>query len=164
MEIIHKNMIAGVRDKGVEFYAVAENTVHAFHDGRPWTCFKSLPNHIHVLLRNEMGVEDAPMDQLETFVFEEMGGLDSIPDIDENGNINRTEFFLDHNERFDNGEKITPGQLRVLQLIEFTALEISAKLYLSGHTVARHIQDMLINSGIPTAKALAAWATKKGII
>lgn len=164
MEITHKNMIAGVRDKGVEFYAVAENTVHAFHDGSQWACFKSLPDHIHTLLRNEMGVQDAPLDKLESFVFKEMGGLDSIPDIDENGNINRTEFFLDHNEKFDNGTPITGAQLRVLQLIEFTVLEISGKLYLSGHTVARHIQDMLKNSGIPTAKALAAWATKKGII
>lgn len=164
MEITHKNMIAGVCDKGVEFYAVGEKKVHAFHNGKLWKNFKRMPAAVHGLVRKALGLSDVPLSELEALAFQRWGGLDANPDFDENGNPSDAEYFENHNACFDNGSCISPAQLRVLQLIELSVDEIGTKLFISPYTVTRHIQDMLSNSGLPTTKTLAVWATKKGII
>jgi hypothetical protein len=155
-------MIPALQNKSVEFYAVAENRVHAFHDGRIWRQFKKLPRRIHGVIRQVMNVTDASIREMEKFVFEKWGGLDNRPDIDENGNVCLVE-YSSHDPKFDNGLRITPAQLRVLELIDLPAFNISNILCLSEYTVNRHVADMASNSGL-TTKELVKWATEKGII
>lgn len=164
MQITHKNMPAGIKDRGVEFYAVGDNKVHAFHNGKLWKSFRRMPKYIHTTLRGAIKNPKASLSELERYAFQYHGGLDNIPDIDANGQECRTEYFENHNAKFDNGTEISPAQLRVLELIEYSVDEIAAKLFRSPYTVARQIQDMLKNSGLPTAKSLTKWATQKGII
>lgn len=162
MHLIHKNMITTLNSRGVEFYGVEENRVHAIHNGRLWRQFKKMPRRIHGIVKQVMNITDPCIKEMERFVFAKWGGLDTTPDIDENGNVCPLEYSR-HDPKFDNGLKITPAQLRVLELIDLPAFNIANILCISEYTVNRHVADMNNNSGL-TTKELVKWATEKGII
>lgn len=163
-------MIPGLFSKGVEFIATDFNKVQAMHD-RKVLSFEELPEFAYSTIRLLMGDEKATVEQMEVYAFQRWGGIDSTPDIDENGNPSDPEYLSDVTAAcFDNGKKISDAEMRVLKIISLEDKTIADKLFLSPNTVARHIQSMFINSGISLMtgqnkrSVLALWATKKGII
>lgn len=170
MTITHNNMFPGLFSKGVEFVAVDLNKVEAMHD-RKVLKFNELPEFAYSTIKCLMGVSEASMDEMEVFAFNRWGGMDSVPDIDENGLPSAQEYLPDFTSAyFDNGNKISEAEMRVLKLIYLEDKAIAERLFLSPNTVARHCQSLFINSGITflngqnKRSVLALWATKKGII
>lgn len=170
MTITHNNMIPGLFSKGVEFVAVDFNKVEAMHD-RSVLKFDSLPDFAYTAIKKSMGVVEASLEQMEIYVFNRWGGIDDVLDIDETGKTSDPE-YLDSiaPAYYDNGKKISEGELRVLKLVHLKDDAIAERLFLSRNTVARHFQSLFINSGISESmdynkrNALASWASKKGII
>lgn len=170
MTITHNNMVPGLFSKGIEFIAVDFNKVQAMHD-RQVLGFSHLPEFAYSTIKSLMGNSDATIEEMEVYAFRRWGGMDNTPDIDESGNPSDPEYLNDVNSAcFDNGNKISDAEIRVLKLISFEDNTIADKLFLSRNTVARHIQSMFIKSGISLMtgqnkrSVLALWATKKGII
>lgn len=103
--------------------------------------------------------------------------LDGVPDIDENGFINNTEFVpcskrgggckfegIGCNKLSVCGNEITKSEMRVLEVCQLDEKEIAEKLFLSPATVKRHSQNIRTKTGISSGKKLALWAFDKGII
>lgn len=163
-------MFPGLFDKGVEFIAVDLNKVEAMHDRRVLK-FNELPAFAYETIKDLMGVREASLEEMEIFAFNRWGGIDSVPDIDEKGNPSAPEYLPEFSSAyFDNGNKISEAEMRVLKLIFLEDKAIAERLFLSPNTVARHCQSLFINSGITflngqnKRSVLALWATKKGII
>lgn len=170
MTITHNNMVPGLFSKGIEFLAVDYNKVQAMHDRRVLG-FNELPPFVYGTIKKLLGKSDATMEEMEVYAFQRWGGMDNVPDIDENGNPSEPEYLSEVTSAcFDNGNRISDAEMRVLKLISFEDKTIADRLFLSRNTVARHIQSMFINSGISLMtgqnkrSVLALWATKKGII
>ncbi len=170
MTITHNNMLPGLFSKGVEFLAVDENKVQALHD-RQVLEFDQLPQFAYETIVGLMGNSEATLEEMEVFAFNRWGGLDNVPDIDEDGTPSEAEFLNEYTAaHFDNGRKISGAELRVLNLIYLEDNSIAEKLFLSRNTVAKHVQALFINSGIDfkpgenKRNVLALWASKKGII
>lgn len=170
MTITHNNMVPCLFTKGVEFIAIEANKVQALHD-RQVLDFDKLPHFAYDTIRTLMGLESATMEQMEVFAFNRWGGLDSVPDIDENGKPSAPEYLINYAPAYyDNGQKISDGEMRVLKLIDLVDKAIAERLFISTNTVARHFQamfaknDIAFNSEQNKRNALASWAQKKGII
>ncbi len=61
---------------------------------------------------------------------------------------------------------LTARELDVVRLLAKgqTNRQIGAALYISEHTVARHVQNLLTKLGVPSRAALAAFAAQQGIV
>ncbi|WP_152620378.1 response regulator transcription factor [Pedobacter lusitanus] len=117
---------------------------------------------------------NAQMSQCVKCMF---ANLDGVPDIDENGMINNTEFVpcekrgggckfegIACNKLSMSGNEISKSEMRVLEVCQLEEKEIAEKLCLSPATVKRHSQNIRIKTGIPSGKKLALWASSMGVI
>jgi AraC-like DNA-binding protein len=170
MTITHNNMVPCLFTKGVEFVAVDVNKVQCLHD-RKVLDFENLPGFAYETIKKLMGSAEATLQEMEVFAFNRWGGVDSEPDIDEEGRPSDPEYLTDYAPAYyDNGQKISDGEMRVLKLIDLVDKAIADRLCISPNTVARHFQSMFANNDISfkgeqnKRNALALWATKKGII
>jgi LuxR family transcriptional regulator, maltose regulon positive regulatory protein len=69
----------------------------------------------------------------------------------------------------DSGEAVTvltPRELDVLKLVAqgMSNPDIAQRLYLSEHTVHRHLANILRKLGLSSRAAAAAWAARAGLI
>ncbi len=164
MEISHKNMLPGILNKEVEFFAVGDHKVEAIHD-HGFFKFNELPEFVYNIIRKLMGVVDASMEEMESFVFDHFGGLDHEADIDEKGKVSCTEYMESHDRvELSNGQAITHSELRVLKLALLPDKIIADQLFISTTTVLTHWQNMRHKTGLGGKVELAVLATKKGII
>lgn len=170
MNITHSNTIPGLFSKGVEFLAVDFNKVEAMHDRRV-LAFNDLPSFAYSVIRTLMDRPDASMEEMEEFTFKRWGGMDNVHDIDESGNPSEPEYLPGVTPAYyNNGKKVSEGELRVLLQVDRCDKAIADRLFISTNTVARHFQSLFINSGISETteynkrNALASWARNKGII
>lgn len=62
--------------------------------------------------------------------------------------------------------KLSPREIEVLRLVAEgrSDKEIAERLFLSGHTVHRHISNIRTKLGLPSRAAAVAWAAKSGIL
>jgi ATP/maltotriose-dependent transcriptional regulator MalT len=62
--------------------------------------------------------------------------------------------------------KLTGREIEVLKLVAegLSDKEIAERLFLSGHTVHRHISNIRTKLGLPSRAAAVAWAAKSGIL
>lgn len=170
MTISYQNTVPGLFSKCVEFLAVDLNKVDAMHDRRVLR-FHELPEFAYATIRILMDRPDASMEEMEVYTFKRWGGMDDMPDIDENGNPSGPEYLPGVSPAYyDNGKKVSEGEIRVLKKAELSDKAISDQLFISPNTVARHFQALFINSGISAIAdcskrtALASWAKRKGIM
>lgn len=170
MTIRHNNMIPGLFSKGVEFLAADLNKVYAMHDKRVLG-FHELPDFAYDTIKFLMKNKNASMEEMEAYAFQRWGGMDNVPDIDENGQPSEPEYLPGFTPAYyDNGKKISDGEMRVLKLVDLSDKAIADRLFISTNTVARHFQSLFINSGISITTeynkraALGSWAKNKGII
>lgn len=165
MEIAHKNMLPGILNKEVEFFAVGPKKVMAFHDGELVKNFHELPEFIFSIIRSLMSNPNADLVQMEEYVFERFGGLDHEPDIDTEGNASCAEYMETHDHvELSNGQAITHSELRVLKLALLPDKIIADQLFIATTTVLSHWQNMRNKTGLGGKVELAVLATKKGII
>lgn len=170
MMISHSNTIPGLFSKGFEFLAVDFNKVEAMHDRRVLG-FSELPESIYAIIRSVMGNPYATIDEMEVYVFQRWGGMDDVPDINEDGVSSVPEYLPGISPAYyDNGRKVSESEIRVLKRAELSDKAIADQLFISPNTVARHFQSLFINSGISALAdcnkrtALASWAKRKGIM
>lgn len=165
MDFSHKNMLPGILNKEVEFFAVGDKKVRAFHDSDLYKNFCDLPEYIFTIIRSQMNRPDADMLEMEEYVFDHFGGLDREADIDEAGNVCCTEYMESHDRvELSNGQSITHSELRVLKLALLPDKIIADQLFISTTTVLSHWQNMRHKTGLGGKVELAVLATKKGII
>ncbi|MDP3561694.1 MAG: hypothetical protein Q8R83_05920 [Legionellaceae bacterium] len=143
---------------------MSETEVEAVHN-KQFLKFNELPHFAYEVIKIQLNNANATMCEMRAYALRVWGGLDREPDIDENGNPGKPEYVPGlSNPIFDSGKEISPGRLRVLQLIHLSNDEIANILFLSPHTVARHCQDLFDDSGINSRTELGFWAKNKGII
>jgi len=162
MEISRHITIPGINGKGFEFYGDTESDLLTIHN-RSIIPFEESPSNVIEWVKSIMPSPTNDMQALKAFVFERWGRLDSEPDLLEDGTPSEREFCKDE-PCFTNGTKISPAQMRVLELMDLQPAVIAETLFISRKTVDRHIEDMVKGGGFTNAKALAVWATKKTII
>lgn len=164
MEITHPNMIPGLLTKDIEFVAVSDGIVDAFHD-RSVLSFDQLPAFAYDTIRKSMCKVDATLAEMQRFVYEVWGGLDRNPDIYADGTPGPIE-YLPHQQvaPIDEANIISKAQLRILKLIHLDDKAIAEELFLSQYTVSRHCQDLYVKAGVKSRTQLALWAKNKGII
>jgi hypothetical protein len=171
--INHANAMHGLFKPGTEFVAVDKNTLRTFHANREIggeIRFEELPEREFNTIRKKMGDPNATIEEMKAFCIGHWGGIDGEADIDENGIPGKAEYVEGiSNAYYDNGERISDAQLRVLKLIHLDDKAIAEKLFLSRFTVARHCADIYANLGVDenqgnNKRAIAAqWVKDKGI-
>ena len=64
------------------------------------------------------------------------------------------------------GTVLTPRQLDVLKLVAqgLSNSDIARRLYLSEHTVHRHLANILRKLGLSSRAAAAAWGVRTGVV
>ena len=62
--------------------------------------------------------------------------------------------------------KLSAREIEVLRLVAegLSDKEIAERLFLSGHTVHRHISNIRTKLGLPSRAAAVAWVAKSGIL
>lgn len=164
MEITHNNMLPGMLNDEVEFFAVAHDMVRAIHR-MGIRKFDNLSPFIYQVLRKAMQNPDATIQEMECFAYENCGGLDTTPDIDMHGDMNFGEYIPEANTLpLSNGRSLTYAQMRVLKLSAYPDKIIADKLCLSKTTVESHWQDIRDKTGLNNKTELAIFATKMGVI
>ena len=164
--ITHKNLLPGLINKEVEFFAVSRQDVRCIHNGRVWK-FEEFPQWILDTVRRGMGPGDFSLEDIRGFIFENFGGVDCEPDIDTNGRLNHPEYFAQSGRKnlpVRNGKYLTPMQLQILQRINQPYKQIAEALFISPETVKSHIQNTMLATELSNKVELAIFASRKGII
>lgn len=164
MTIIQKQILSILfSNKGVEFIATDINKVVAFHNGMQLG-FYQLPSFAYTAIKRALGNQDATIEQMEVFAYQNFGGFDDVIDICEGGNLSEPEFVSGYSEEYKSqGFNISKAQIRVLKNIPIENKLIADKLCISKNTVERHCQDIYTQFG-PNRTQSALTATLKGII
>lgn len=163
MTIIQNQIVNVLLTKGVEFVAIAEYKLEAFHD-RKILSFNELPNFAYDTIKKLMGGNPTKK-EMEVFAFNRWGGFDDVVDIAECGMPSDPEFVQGYSKSYhSNGISISEAQLRVLINIPTEDKIIADKLCLSKHTVARHCNVLYSQLDGNNRTEIAISATKKGII
>lgn len=172
---------------GTEFFSV-QNEAYVVH-GRKVVTIDEAPKDVTDTLYRFMTSSkerinayksmagDDVSDQMKQCIKCMFANLDGYPDIDDKGRMSNTEFIqCDKRSTCEfygvgcnkltagNGNEISKGELRVLELCHLDEKEIANKLFLSPQTVSRHSQNIRIKTGISSGKEMALWALNKGVI
>ena len=130
---------------------------------RSWTAWQQLEApyeaaRVRVLLGaacRSLGDEESAAMEIDAarWVFERLGAAHELARLDE-GPASE-----------ERASKLSPREREVLGLVSAgeTNKAIAAKLILSEHTVARHVQNMLQKLGFSSRASLAAYAVEQGL-
>lgn len=181
-----QRLFAGLVDKGVEFF-VHQNDVKCIAEGKTFR-FEDFPAWILDIVNDDMMKHPEaikalaewenlhPSDYVRQYIYCRFGGADTEPDINDQGEIQHSEYFdcglrgqcrfegkLCCNMKVDNGS-LTKSEMEVLKRVNLPDKIIADQLCISSDTVNSHLQNIRKKTGLTSKIELAVFAAKKGII
>ncbi len=182
-----QKIIAGLVDRGVEFF-VHQNEIKCTHDGKVYV-FDQIPSWIIDIVNTDMLNNPEALrslaswenlseqDYLRQYIYCRFGGIDTDPDIDENGVVHYAEYFdcglrgvckyegkLCRSIKADVEGYISSREIDVIRLINEPNKLIADKLNISTETIETHMQNIRNKTGLNGKVEIAIWAVKRGII
>lgn len=169
----------GLMDSRVEFFAV-ENEVFCFHNKQTLT-YDEFPGWITLAVINHMNEnpqyvrkvqqteKDFGGDFSKRYIYYIFGGLNLVPDIDEDGTFNPCDFYNCDEDvpmilSINNGKPLSKSEIRVLKGVTLSDKAIADNLFNSRETVLSHFQNIRSKTGLHNKLELTEMACKQGVI
>jgi len=182
-----QRIYAGMIDKGVEFFEDLDTRIlYCSHDMRQYR-WPHFPENVIAIVEKDMLDNPKKLaqlvkwpnlrdeDRIYRYILCNFGGLDDTPDVDEHGNVHRSEYYecglrgkcpfegkLCDSIKVQNGF-LTKAELEVLKYVRLPDKAIADKLNRSPETISTHLQNIREKTGESDKLNLALFAAEKGI-
>lgn len=173
------NIYPGLLNSSVEFFAI-EDEVFCFHNKQTLS-YDEFPGYITLAVISHMNEnpqyvrkvqkteKDFGGDFSKRYIYYIFGGLNLVPDIDEDGTFNPCDFYNCDEDvpmilSINNGKSLSKREIQVLKLVTMPDQLIADRLYNSRETILSHMQNMRSKTGLTNKSELTKLAVQQGVI